>query len=202
MKHSFKISLMALVAMFAFSTVSHAQLGLLGGVKNALSSKKKKDKEVQLVNGEAVKTSLTPIGKQEVLSWIDMDSEETNTQIVKAMRKKQNKYNNDSDSRLKVGDEWKGDIIMIGVLQETWSYSRDNWGEIKSRSVPFFTILKNKLGYYVTDKFWATQVYNGSGYDAFTIDPIMSGTADAAKYRRILIDWTDDDTTKYRQAAA
>jgi hypothetical protein len=100
-----------------------------------------------------------------------------------------------------VHDRKKGDIIMIGVLQETWSYSRDNWGEIKSRSVPFFTILKNKLGYYVTDKFWATQVYNGSGYDAFTIDPIMSGTADAAKYRRVLIDWTDDDTTKYRQAA-
>ena len=99
---------------------------------------------------------------------------------------------------MKVGDEWKGEIVKIGILQETWSYSRDNWGDIKSRSVPFFTILKNKLGYYVTDKFWATQAYNGSTYDAFTIDPIMSGTADANKYRRVIIDWLEEDTAKYQ----
>ena len=50
----------------------------------------------------------------------------------------------------------------------------------------------------VTDKVWATQAYNGSTYDAFTIDPIMSGTADANKYRRVIIDWLEEDTAKYQ----
>ena len=192
---------MAIVAMFAFSTVANAQFGLIGGVAGALSSKKKKAKEVGLANGEKIKTTLTPIGKSEVLAWEDMEDETAQAGIFKAMQKKQNKYNNDADSRLKVGDEWKGEIVKIGILAETWSYSRDNWGDIKSRSVPFFTILKNKLGYYVTDKFWATQAYNGSTYDAFTIDPIMGGTADANKYRRVIIDWLEEDTTKYQMKA-
>lgn len=198
MKQTLKIFTVATIAMFAFTTVSHAQFGLIGGVAGALSKGKKKGKEVKLASGQEIKTTLTPIGKTEVLSWADMEDETAEAGIFKAMQKKQNKYNNDTDSRLKVGDEWKGEIVKIGILQETWSYSRDNWGDIKSRSVPFFTILKNKLGYYVTDKFWATQAYNGSTYDAFTIDPIMSGTADANKYRRVIIDWLEEDTAKYQ----
>lgn len=198
MKHSIKISLLALVALFAFNTVAEAQFGLLGGVAGALSNKKKKGKDVALADGQTVKTSLTPIGKTEVLSWVDMEDETAEAGIFKAMQKKQNKYNNDSDSRLKVTDEFKGEIVKIGILQETWSYTRDNWGDIKSRYVPFFVILKNKLGYYITNKFSATQVYNGSTYDAFTIDPIMGGTADANKYRRVIIDWTEEDTAKYQ----
>lgn len=198
MKHSIKISLLALVALFAFNTVAEAQFGLLGGVAGALSNKKKKGKDVALADGQTVKTSLTPIGKTEVLSWVDMEDETAEAGIFKAMQKKQNKYNNDSDSRLKVTDEFKGEIVKIGILQETWSYTRDNWGDIKSRYVPFFVILKNKLGYYITNKFSATQAYNGSTYDAFTIDPIMGGTADANKYRRVIIDWTEEDTAKYQ----
>ena len=198
MKHSIKISLLALVALFAFNTVAEAQFGLIGGVAGALSNKKKKGKEVALADGQTIKTTLTPIGKSEVLSWPDMEDETAYAGIFKAMQKKQNKYNNDSDNRRKVGDEFKGEVVMIGVLQETWSYSRDNWGEIKNRSVPFFIVLKNKLGYYITDKFWATQAYNGSTYDAFTIDPIMGGTADANKYCRVIIDWTEEDTAKYQ----
>ena len=198
MKHSIKISLLALVALFAFNTVAEAQFGLLGGMAGALSNKKKKGKEVALANGEKIKTTLTPIGKTEVLSWEDMEDEAAQAGIFKAMQKKQNKYNNDTDSRLKVGDESKGEIVKIGITSETWTYSRDNWGDIKSRSLPFFIILKNKLGYYVTNKFWATQAYNGSTYDAFTIDPIMSGTAEANTYRRVIIDWLDEDTAKYQ----
>lgn len=198
MKHSVKISLLALVALFAFNTVAEAQFGLLGGMAGALSNKKKKGKEVALANGEKIKTTLTPIGKTEVLSWEDMEDEAAQAGIFKAMQKKQNKYNNDTDSRLKVGDESKGEIVKIGITSETWTYSRDNWGDIKSRSLPFFIILKNKLGYYVTNKFWATQAYNGSTYDAFTIDPIMSGTAEANTYRRVIIDWLDEDTAKYQ----
>lgn len=201
MKHSIKISLMALVALFAFNTVAEAQFGLIGGVAGALSNKKKKGKEVALANGEKIKTTLTPIGKSEVLSWDDMEDEAAEAGILKAMQKKQNKYNNDSDTRLKVGDESKGEIVKIGILAETWGYSRDNWGDIKNRYVPFYIILKNKLGYYVTDKFFATQAYNGSSYDAFTIDPIMGGTADANKYRRVIIDWLEEDTAKYQKKA-
>jgi len=201
MKQTFKIFTVAIIALFAFNTVAEAQFGLIGGVAGALANKKKKSKDVGLADGKTANTNLTPIGKTEVLSWVDMDDDDVNVKIFKAMQKKQNKYNNDSDTRLKRSDEYKGEVVMIGVLQETWGYTRDNWGEIKNRYVPIFIILKNKLGYYVTDKFFATQAYNGSGYDAFTIDPIMGGTADANKYRRVIIDWTEDDTAKYQMKA-
>ena len=48
MKHSLKISFMALVAMFAFSTVADAQLGgLLKKAKQAVGVKSKEEKQME-----------------------------------------------------------------------------------------------------------------------------------------------------------
>ena len=200
MKQIFKVFVLAIFATFTFNSVANAQFGLVKGVAGAMTAGKSKSKEVKLANGKTVSTKRVPIGKTEVMSWIGMDDDETTTNVFKAMVKKQNKYNNDTDARRKVSDENKGEILMVGLLAEDWTYSRTNLGDITSRSIPFFYVMKNKDGNFVTDKFWATQKFNGVSYDAFTVDPIMSGTADANKYWRIIVDWTDEDTAKYSQA--
>ena len=86
MKQTLKIFTVATIAMFAFTTVSHAQFGLIGGVAGALSKGKKKGKEVKLASGQEIKTTLTPIGKTEVLSWADMEDETAEAGIFKAMQ--------------------------------------------------------------------------------------------------------------------
>lgn len=200
MKQTLKVFVLAIFATFTFNSIANAQFGLIKGVAGAVTSGKSKGKEVKLANGKSVSTKRAPIGKTEVMSWIGMDDDEATLNVFKAMVKKQNKYNSDTDARMKVSDENKGEILMVGLLAEDWSYSRTNLGDIKSRSIPFFYVMKNKAGNFVTEKFWATQKFNGASYDAFTIEPVMSGTADSNKYWRIIVDWTDEDTAKYSQA--
>nr|MCR4700373.1 hypothetical protein [Bacteroidaceae bacterium] len=101
MKQTLKVFVLAIFATFTFNSVANAQFGLIKGVAGAVTSGKSKGKEVKLANGKSVSTKRAPIGKTEVMSWIGMDDDEATLNVFKAMVKKQNKYNNDTDARMK-----------------------------------------------------------------------------------------------------
>ena len=172
MKQSIKISVMAIAAMFAFTTVANAQFGLLKkAVKEVFPEKKKSvqtgqernhahltlpgtDKKVMAI----VPASYTVKSYEafEGQAWEDKDF------MARAKAAIEKKYPTPDNARK---GQLKAKLAEIGTRDDHWRYSRNSLGVILDRYIHVYAVYEFEDGEVYLTEFYAVQNNNGAGYD-------------------------------------
>lgn len=181
MKHSIKISVMALVAMFAVSTTADAQFGLLKSIGKDLGIKgKKKVKDPK--TGETIKIKEDEFvvrnwktGEDEIVKnpfpearpWSNLLETEKNFQD-KAMKKKiierlldEEKFNN----RKRKSDDIMKDRKVVYVLfrNDEWTNQRNDYGSLTNRYLVCDVISELTNGMTIDEYTYVNNKYSGGG---------------------------------------
>lgn len=193
MKQSIKISVMALVAMFAFSTVADAQFGLGGLVKSAKKALKKEKKTIEETEKRAEsapkKTSkgtcevrnwetgeMMTIEKpyasmevktaEEILGWEkNFRDKEGKQQIVEYVLDTE-KFENKTRKATNLDKDRK--LVQVIFRSDDWQLYYDAWGDVNGRSMWICKIfeLTNKATKWETIEL--KQNYGGGKYSDFS----------------------------------
>ena len=194
MKQSIKTTVMAIVAMFAFSTAADAQFGMLKSLGKDLGVGKKKakisayDPNAKKLKNPMARTYFTMPGTGEKMQLDRSASCDRNAEVEwewfqKAMvsqwkdeemikKAEANLYeergNWSTYELLGVnkpkGTKWK--VGYIGADKSTWSYARDKWGEIVGRYVSLSLVIEISDGENIYCQMQAFEPYAGGGnYD-------------------------------------
>ena len=214
MKRTIKVSMMALVAMFAFSTVANAQFGgLLKGASKAVGSglikgkKKTKSENVEVMNWKAgqmvtVENPFNAEAKPWKSEWIY--DKEKNFQDKEMKKKLVELYLDDEkfNNRKRAADDITKDrkIVEILFVDDSWKFNRDNLGDILSRYLNFLVVSELTNGFTIVDECYVVNKYTGGGnYDTnfkFSLDVMAYtnfGTYIKYDKRYLVTDWQHKD---------
>ena len=214
MKRTMKVSVMALVAMFAFSTAADAQFGgLLKGASKAVGSglikgkKKTKAENVEAMNWKAgqvvtVQNPFSPEAKPWKSEWIF--DKEMNFQDKEMKKKLVELYLDDEkfNNRKRAADDILKDrkIVEILFVDDSWKFNRDNLGDILSRYLNFLVVSELTNGFTIVDECYVVNKYTGGGtYDTnykFSLDVMAYtnfGTYIKYDKRYLVTDWQHKD---------
>jgi hypothetical protein len=181
MRQSVKISVMAIAAMFAFTTAANAQFGLLKkAVKDVIPEKKKTvqviayDENYKLGKKETMLTFTLPGTDKKVMAivpasytvksyeafegqaWDDKDF------MARAKAAIEKKYPTPDNARK---GQLKAKLAEIGTRDDHWRYSRNSLGVILDRYIHVYAVYEFEDGEVYLTEFYAVQNYNGAGYD-------------------------------------
>ena len=194
MRHSIKISVMTLIAMFAFSTVADAQFGMLKSLGKDLGIGKKKakisayDENAQMPKNPMARTIFTDpnTGEKMMLDrsascdrnaevsweWFQkamLDSWKDEELSKKAAASFSEKYGNWKPYEflgINKPKDTKMKIGYIGAAKSSWTYVRDKWGEVVGRVVDLNVVMEFSDGENVYINMQAYQPNIGGGnYD-------------------------------------
>ncbi len=188
---------MALVAMFAFSTMASAQFGLGG-----LMKKKKKAVECEVVTWKTGdKVTLTnpfsedPKTMQQLYSWEENFSDKAMKAKIQELFMDDEAFNNKKRAAGEVAKDRK--IFEILYSYNDWRIVRDDYDVPRYRYINFYVISGLQNGLVVAEEYVATNKYQGGGTYADTMtfelyNPVtrsISGTATQHPHRWLITDW-------------
>lgn len=189
MKHAIKISLMAVVAVFAFSTMSYAQFGFL---KKAVGGSEK-GKEYELMNwktGQMMKYK--NIFNRKPMTAAELKSENRNFQDEKAKNEIWRQFQTyeqalekdlDSDD-LRVNRK----IVAILYCMSDWSVTRNELGIPKDRFQRCYIISELRRGITLAERYDVIETYeSGKGYSGTFYFDLVKYNGDPMRY--LVLDW-------------
>ena len=181
MKHSIRITFMAILAMFIFNTVANAQFGLLkNAVKDVIPAKKKTvqviayDENNPLKKNETMLTFILPGTDKKVMAIVPAsytvksyeafegqawEDKKFMARVKAAIEKKYPTPDNARKGQL------KAKLAEIGTRDDAWQYTRNSLGRILDRYFRVYAVYEFEDGEVYLTEFYAVQNYNGSGYD-------------------------------------
>lgn len=192
MKQSIKTTLMAIVALFAFSTVADAQFGLLKAAKKVVGKKKDpsqayydqlaKEKEAKEAKENEAKAKMWPVNnwitgtvvevsnlwyENNPLSKKTILDEEQNWRD-KAMKKNIIEQFLDDEKfnnkKREAGSLMKDrKVVAILFMDADWKIDRDKWDAITGRYAGINVVSELALGFTIVEEYNVSSKYQGAG---------------------------------------